>query len=61
MKTTEAIKFFGSKAALAEALGIKQQSINDWSDTVPFIRQQQIEKLTGGKLKAMSLDAALAK
>lgn len=52
MLTTEAIEHFGSEAALARALGIKQQSVQDWGEVVPKLRQLQIEKLTDGKLKA---------
>jgi len=52
VKTSDAIRFFGSKAELARALGIKRQAITSWRDRVPLARQYQIEQLTGGKLKA---------
>jgi hypothetical protein len=37
---------------MARALGICRQSITSWGDTVPLARQYQIERLTGGRLKA---------
>ena len=52
MRTQEAVDHFGSQAALAKALGIKQQSVADWGDEVPPLRQLQIEKITNGELRA---------
>lgn len=52
MKTKDAVRFFGTQAELARALGIKRQSVNDWGDVVPLARQYQLERLTQGKLKA---------
>ena len=52
MKTKQAIKRFGSAAALARALGISRQSVHDWGDTVPEGRAYQLEVLTEGALKA---------
>jgi hypothetical protein len=52
MRTKQAIDYYGSQAALARELGIRQQSITDWGDIVPALRQLQLEKLTRGKLKA---------
>lgn len=52
MRTQDAVDHFGSQAALATALGIKQPSVADWGETVPPLRQLQLEKITGGALKA---------
>ena len=52
MKTTDAVRYFGTKSELARALGITKQSITSWADTVPLARQYQLERLTGGRLKA---------
>ncbi|MCA3065447.1 MAG: helix-turn-helix domain-containing protein [Rhodocyclaceae bacterium] len=52
MKTNDAISHFGTKAALADALGIKPPSIYDWGDEVPIGRQFQLELITEGALKA---------
>ncbi len=42
----------GTQVKAAAALGITQGSIAGWGDTVPPMRQLQIEALTGGKLRA---------
>lgn len=52
MLTAAAVTYFGSQRALADALGIRQPSIADWGDTVPPLRQIQIERITQGKLRA---------
>jgi hypothetical protein len=52
MRKADAIKVFGTAAELARALGITRQSLTSWGDTVPLARQYQIERLTGGRLKA---------
>ena len=50
----QAIDHYGTQAALALALKIKQPSIAEWvaNKAIPELRQIQIEKLTKGKLKA---------
>jgi len=52
MTKQEAVTHFGSVAKLAEALGITTQAIYDWPETVPPLRQFQLERITGGILKA---------
>lgn len=52
MRTSEVIEHFGSQAAVARALNIKPPSVAEWGETVPPLRQLQIEKITGGKFKA---------
>lgn len=54
MTKTQAIQYFGSVRALADALGIKAvQSVYEWpEDGIPEGRQFQIQVLTKGKLKA---------
>lgn len=51
MTKDEAINYYGSQVALASALHIAQASVSGWK-SVPHIRQLQLERLTGGKLKA---------
>lgn len=48
------IEHFGSRAALAKALGINRQAVYQW-DVVPPARAYQIEVLTGGKIKARDI------
>ena len=52
MNTKDCIDFFGSKTALAVALGIAPPSIYSWGEFPPKLRQLQIERLSGEKLKA---------
>jgi len=52
MTKDELIHHFGSQSAVAAALGIKQPSVSTWSDPLPELRQLEIERLTGGKLRA---------
>jgi DNA-binding transcriptional regulator YdaS (Cro superfamily) len=52
MLKRDAIAYFGTQQALADALGIKTQSITDWGEIVPELRQLQLQRITGGVLKA---------
>jgi predicted XRE-type DNA-binding protein len=52
MTKDEVVKHFGSQAAVATALGIRQPSVAEWSDPLPELRQLEIERLTEGKLRA---------
>lgn len=54
MRKSEAIEFYGGNvSALARALEIDQSSIYSWADdTIPGGRQLQLERITGGKLRA---------
>jgi hypothetical protein len=52
MKTAAAIRYFGSKYAVAMALGIKPPSVHRWGIEVPGLRQIQLEIMTRGALKA---------
>jgi DNA-binding transcriptional regulator YdaS (Cro superfamily) len=52
MKTADAVALFGSQSALARALGIRPAAVAQWGETVPSLRQLQIQQLTLGKLKA---------
>lgn len=52
MKTSEVIEHYGSKAAIAQALGISKASVTNWGAEPPAGRQYQLQILTKGKLKA---------
>ncbi|EOU1354128.1 Cro/CI family transcriptional regulator [Pseudomonas aeruginosa] len=60
MKMTEAITHFGSKKKLAQALGISPSAVTMWGESIPELRQYQIERLTKGKLARSADNAALA-
>ena len=57
MTKSQAIKYFGSISALAKALGVTYEAVRQWQE-VPELRQYQIERLTGGDLKADQKGAA---
>ncbi len=53
MTYSDLIKHFGSQGAVARAIGISQPSVCEWQDNgVPENRQLEIQKITGGTLKA---------
>lgn len=52
MTYQQLIEHFKSEQKAADALGIKQPSINAWKDGIPFPRQFQIQVITGGVLQA---------
>jgi len=58
MTTNDAIKHFGSAAALARALGIGRSAVQQWGEKPPVPRQYQIEVVSGGALKAERQQAA---
>lgn len=60
MKTDDAIQHFGGKKIeLARALGLSPSAITQWGDTVPELRQYQLERITGGALKVKNTAHAL--
>lgn len=48
MTTEEAKEIFGGARKLAEALGITEQAVAQWGDTVPELRVYQIEVVRKG-------------
>lgn len=46
------ISHFGGPAKVAAALGISRQAVYGWPEIVPPRRQYEIERITGGELKA---------
>ena len=51
MKTQTAIDHFGSREALAAALGIGRTATY-WGESVPILRQYHLQVVTDGKLRA---------
>ena len=51
MKKDEVLAYYGTQRQLAQALGITQAAVAQWRE-VPMLRQYQLERLTGGRLKA---------
>lgn len=52
MKTVDAIKHFGSKQAVADVLGIRQPSVQNWGEYPPPEKQVELQGITHGVLKA---------
>lgn len=50
MKTSDAIKYFGSRSRLARLLGISRQAVSRWGDEVPQRWQYHLERLSAGEL-----------
>lgn len=52
MNIDDAVKYFGSKTKLAEALGIRPSAVTQWGSDIPAVRQFQIQVISKNKLKA---------
>ena len=52
MKTKDALNHFGGNSELTALLGLSTGAISQWGECPPDLRQLQIEKLSGGELKA---------
>lgn len=52
MKTEMVVEHFGTKTAVARALGINKSAVSQWGENVPRGKAFEIEALTGGALKA---------
>ena len=54
MSPSALVAHFGSQTAAARAIGTRQSTVSDWvrADHIPFVRQKQIEEVTGGALVA---------
>jgi hypothetical protein len=51
MRTEDAVRHFGTKSAIARALGITKASLTSWGERVPALRAWQLSAITAGKLK----------
>jgi DNA-binding transcriptional regulator YdaS (Cro superfamily) len=58
MTKKQAVKHFGSVSALARAIGVTYEAVRQWGDSIPELRQYQIESVTSGQLKASPKKAA---
>jgi len=60
MDKQQVIDHFGGVREVAEALDVSVQAIYKWPPRVPLLRAYQIERLTGGALKADDAEPAPA-
>ncbi|HBW3346619.1 Cro/CI family transcriptional regulator [Klebsiella pneumoniae] len=51
MYKQDAIKFFGTKTAIAKTLGIAQSSVSVWGELVPEKNAMKLQIASGGALK----------
>ena len=51
MRTDDVVKFFGSKAEAARAIGVTRGAITNWGDVVPESSVWRVERASKGKLK----------
>lgn len=51
MKRKNVISYFGTQAKVADALGIKQPSVAEWSEIIPEQSALKLHVLTDGALK----------
>lgn len=51
MKTSTAIKYLGSKYAIARHFGISRQAVSQWGAVVPFEHAETLEEDSGGAVK----------
>lgn len=56
MNKADAVEHFGGVTKLAAALRLSKGAVSQWGDEIPLLRAYQIEKLTGGKLKAEEVE-----
>lgn len=51
MKTKDAIEYYGSSRALADALRITKGAVSHWGELIPERNALYLERLTNGELK----------
>jgi hypothetical protein len=50
MKKQDAISYFKTQAAVAQAAGISKQAVSQWGEFVPPAVAELLAEITGGKL-----------
>lgn len=58
MRTQEAVEIFGSKKALAQAIGLSENAVYHWGETVPKNRQVSVRLAARARADAMEAEAA---
>ena len=52
LKKSDAISFYGTKAALARAVGVNRQAVQQWGEYLPDDKAWYLHHITGGKINA---------
>lgn len=58
MRTEEAVKIFGTKKALGEAIGISQSAVQKWGEFVPATRRQSVRMAMRERAEQLEAEAA---
>lgn len=51
MFKSDVLKYYKTAKAAAEALGINESAVSQWSEKIPRLRAFELERLTAGALK----------
>ena len=51
MKTSDVVKFYGTKSQIARALEVSRQAVSEWGDVVPESSAWKLEALSAGALR----------
>ncbi len=51
MLTADALAYFGSKKAIADAIGVSPSAVSQWEELVPPLSAAKLEKASDGRLK----------
>lgn len=57
MRTEEAVKIFGNKKALGEAIGISQSAVQKWGELVPASRVQSVRMAMRERAEQLEAEA----
>lgn len=51
MQTSDVLTFYGSRKAIAAALGISRSAVYQWRGMVPELTASRLDRLTAGRLR----------
>ena len=57
LKTSDAIAYYGTKSALARAVGVNRQAVQQWGEYLPDDKAWYLHYITGGKINVFLLGA----
>lgn len=50
MTKSEVVNHFGGVSQVAKALGLSYEAVRQWPESIPKLRQYELERITAGKL-----------
>jgi DNA-binding transcriptional regulator YdaS (Cro superfamily) len=59
MRVDEAVEFFGSQKALAEAIGISPSAVYQWGETIPPSRRQSVRMAMKERAEQLEQEAII--